>query len=119
MYFKPYPKESKDELFDREEELNLIIKSVSKGERFILLLGIRRVGKTSILNVALKELEFPYIKIDVSKLEAESASMQLLYREISRGLERNISRFERFKEFLKNIKGLKIGPLGVEIDIKK
>jgi len=51
--FSPYPKTKREELFDRENELKDVIEVVDMGERLILILGPRRLGKSSLLNVVL------------------------------------------------------------------
>jgi AAA+ ATPase superfamily predicted ATPase len=43
------------------------------------LLGIRRIGKTSVLKVALNELEAPYVYLDLRILEEEGYSKVALY----------------------------------------
>ncbi|MBS7614054.1 ATP-binding protein [Candidatus Bathyarchaeota archaeon] len=47
LLFDPTPKERMKELFDREEEVKLLMKAIATP--ITLLLGVRRVGKTSSL----------------------------------------------------------------------
>ncbi len=55
MLFDPRPKTSRRDLFNREEELALLDNAARRGEPLILVLGIRRVGKTSLLRSFLEE----------------------------------------------------------------
>gem|GEM_PF-3300434 len=47
MLFDPRPKESREDFFDREKELELLQAYAKKGSPIILCLGVRRIGKTS------------------------------------------------------------------------
>ena len=54
MLFDIRPKKRKEDLFGREEELNRLIDSK---EPLVLVYGIRRIGKTSLLNVYCNEVK--------------------------------------------------------------
>ncbi|MFA4719469.1 AAA family ATPase [Pyrococcus kukulkanii] len=69
MLFDLRPKERREEIFDREKEFDELEKSVEKYP-LTLILGIRRVGKSSILRAYLNEN--PGILIDCRELYAES-----------------------------------------------
>ncbi|MGC8600538.1 MAG: ATP-binding protein, partial [Nitrososphaeria archaeon] len=53
MLFDERPKVNRSDLFDREMELNELKEKLDKP--LLLLTGIRRIGKTSVLNVFLNE----------------------------------------------------------------
>ncbi len=53
MYFSLTPKSSKEHLFNLEKELSKL-NQFSKTGRIIVMTGIRRIGKTSLLKVFLK-----------------------------------------------------------------
>lgn len=55
MLFIQRPCESKEELFDREEELELALKCIRSGA-WIAILGLRMSGKTSLAKVVANEL---------------------------------------------------------------
>jgi AAA+ ATPase superfamily predicted ATPase len=59
---------NKKDLFDRERELEEIINAIKSKERLIIIYGVRRVGKTSLINVTLRELGEPFVIIDVRVL---------------------------------------------------
>ena len=107
MLFDLRPKTSRKELFNREEELRTLDKVVDRGDPLILVLGIRRVGKTSLLKSFLEKWRGIYI--DMRGVLRESD----LYGRISEGLADNIG---KMKSFVEGIRGIKI--LGVEVEIK-
>ena len=74
MLFDPRPKQEKRDLFGRERELNRLLAAMGSRCPLILLLGVRRIGKTSLLKVALKEAGQPYIYLDLRILEEEGYS---------------------------------------------
>ncbi len=65
MYFSIEPKKTRENLYDREEELKKLQNAVRDG-RMILLYGLRRIGKTSLLRVFLEENadEFLHVFMD-------------------------------------------------------
>ncbi len=64
MLFDLRPKEKREDLFDREDTLSELSGAVERGDPLILLLGLRRYGKTSVLKVFLNEQGYPYIYVD-------------------------------------------------------
>ncbi|WP_041082623.1 AAA family ATPase [Thermotoga profunda] len=56
MYFSLTPKSSKENLYNRQKELSKL-NEYSKTARIILITGIRRVGKTSVLKVFLEQMK--------------------------------------------------------------
>ncbi|MEM4359270.1 MAG: ATP-binding protein, partial [Candidatus Bilamarchaeaceae archaeon] len=55
MYFIIEPKSKKKDFFNYEYEYEEIKKALTRKEKIIAILGVRRVGKTSILNVIYNE----------------------------------------------------------------
>ena len=78
----------------------------------ILITGIRRIGKSSILNVFLNEINIPSVVLDLRNLQS-NYSLRDLYHVLSKALSTNI---DRFIEILKNLPSIKI--LGNEIEIR-
>jgi hypothetical protein len=68
MLFDPRPKESRSELFDREEELRALESYVRSGSPLILCIGVRRIGKTSLLKVFLNESGYPHVYVNARRL---------------------------------------------------
>ena len=105
--FDPRPKSSRSELFDRVDELRLLDKSV--GRPLIVVLGIRRIGKTSLVKSFLEPYNGIYIDLRGVATHAD------LYERLSEGLNDYLSRLRRFIE---GIRGIRIMGLSVEVKWK-
>ncbi|WP_297519547.1 ATP-binding protein [Thermococcus sp.] len=96
MLFDLRPKQRREDIFDREREFDELEKSVGTYP-LTLLLGIRRVGKSSILRAYLNEN--PGMLIDCRELYAESGHItkeDLIHELQSKGtiLQRLLSKFK-------------------------
>ncbi len=70
MLFEPIPKEKREDLFNFDKEVEKIIAGLKDPlTRMIVLKGLRRTGKSSILRVALNEAKLNYILIDMREFE--------------------------------------------------
>ncbi|HLI45825.1 MAG TPA: ATP-binding protein, partial [Geobacterales bacterium] len=112
MLFDERPKFNRVDLFDREHELNLLSQNFFRP--LILLTGIRRIGKTSLLQVFLNESKLPYILVDCRSLK-ENYGWSDLYMVFSKALS---SSLEKIIDILKKIKGVSILGNYVEISWK-
>lgn len=66
MYFDVSPKTRQEDLFGMDYQLELFRNYLlDNSVRMIVIRGLRRVGKTSLLNVGLNEAGIKYVKIDV------------------------------------------------------
>ncbi len=66
MYFDVRPKVSAKDLFGASFLLNLLMNALRDEKvRLVVIKGLRRTGKTSLLNVALEEAGRDFVKIDV------------------------------------------------------
>jgi AAA+ ATPase superfamily predicted ATPase len=115
MLFDPRPKSQRSELFDREEEIKELKESVARSP-LTLLLGIRRIGKTSVLKVALNELEVPYVYLDLRILEEEGYSKATLYRLLSEAFSNTASKWNKLIEHLKSLKGIEAYGFRIEFN---
>ncbi len=111
MLFDPRPKFSKNELFDRDTELKLLDRGVKNRYPLILLTGVRRIGKTSLLNVFLNEIEYPSVVVDLRDLKP-NYGLRDLYGLLSHSLS---TRLDKLIDVLKGIRGVKI--LGMEVEL--
>ena len=120
MLFSPYPKTKREELFDRERELKELKEAVKRGERLLLLLGLRRLGKSSLLNVTLNELTYPSIKVDVRKTYSEFSSVNryVIGKMLLSGMSGRKKLVEETKLFLERIRGVSVSGLRLEITSK-
>lgn len=114
LLFDPRPKERLEELFDREEEVKLLMKAVATP--VTLLLGVRRVGKTSLLKSFLNSLGTPHIYLDLRVLEDRGYSRAQLYRLLSDSVSSCISKWKKMLECFRGIKGVGISGFKVEFD---
>ncbi len=69
MLFDPRPKSKREEIFDREKELNSLLGGIEEYP-ITVLIGIRRVGKSSLLRVALNEFNGLGLYLDARRLYA-------------------------------------------------
>ncbi len=109
MLFDPRPKTSRRELYDRELELRVLNEFARRGSPILVMLGIRRIGKTSVLKVFLNEANLPYIYIDARLFEEHGFRKDLLYRILSDGLNKLGSKWASILEYLKVLEGVEVG----------
>ncbi|AEE94327.1 archaeal ATPase [Acidianus hospitalis W1] len=109
MLFDERPKDRKEDLFDREREVEEIINNIKRP--LLLISGVRRIGKTSVLLVSLNEAKENYILIDCRKLK-ENYGRKELYSLFSEALSSKIS---YLKDVLEKVKGISIAGNYVEI----
>lgn len=71
MLFSRGPKLRKKDFYNRERELRLFLNGIEAGEGLIVIYGVRRIGKTSLVHVGLSELNIPFIPIDVRRFSGD------------------------------------------------
>ncbi len=119
MILDPRPKERREDLFDRERELEAL-KQASTKFPLTLLLGVRRVGKSSILKVALNEVGGIYI--DARELYFSSGGW-ITTDSLTAAFERSLNALKpafrrRIAEVLKRVKGVQIAGLSISFEGK-
>jgi len=107
VLFDLRPKSSRRELFDRERELEVLDGAASRGDPLVLVLGIRRIGKTSLLKAFLENWSGIYVDMRGVRCLAD------LYREIARGIS---SGLDKLRRLLEGIRGISVA--GVEVEIR-
>lgn len=100
------PKSRREDLFDRERELSELYRGVERGYPVVLVLGVRRIGKTSILRVFLNEVDGVYI--DMRGVVRRSDLEVRLTDSLTSSLG-------RLRRFLEGIRGVEISGLSLEI----
>ncbi|MEM0463211.1 ATP-binding protein [Pyrobaculum sp.] len=113
MYFDPWPKTSREDLFDREEEVERI-----KALRapITLVLGLRRAGKSSVILVAASEMPHPVVYIDARRFEAEPyLTFKHVAEALGEALAQPMRRFPKLREYLKNVNGISVAGFEVKI----
>lgn len=115
MYFDPLPKRNRDDLFDREDELAQFSNALTYSS-LIVILGLRRTGKTSFMNVALSESGYPYIILDMRGLSYNPSHAELV-RKIESAFNRiNRKWFSTIGSAIKRVKGVCILGNSVSLD---
>jgi len=109
MLFDPRPKTRREDLFNRERELSALHKA--SGKPLILVTGIRRIGKTSLINVFLNEVNATTIILDLRSLRPNYGYREL-YGLVSQALTEKASTLAKL---LKNVKGVKVAGLEIEL----
>ena len=115
-YFDERPKRDRADLYGREEELSALTEGIKKGVPMILLLGLRRMGKTSLLLTALEETKIPYLCFDFRALEEKTAaSYEDLLRVVEGSINELVGRERSLFDYLKRVKGVKFA--GIEVSL--
>lgn len=100
MLFSTEPKNSIEDLFDREREVEKLKGSLK--ERMTLILGLRRVGKSSLVLSTLNSLDANFIFVDVRRAYddvSRKVPAERLYEEMRSSLLR-LSKKERMKDLI-------------------
>jgi len=124
LLFDLQPKTKREDLYDRENELSEFKEALKLGERLVLLLGIRRLGKSSLLNVALSESEHPHAKIDVRSMYFTHGSVpqEILTKRILSSLIGSLPSSGKLRlgivEALSSIRGVRLSGVHVEFEKK-
>ncbi|AFZ70726.1 putative ATPase (AAA+ superfamily) [Caldisphaera lagunensis DSM 15908] len=117
MLFDITPKHNRKDFFDREEEIE---KLKELRTPILLVLGLRRTGKSSLIRISLNELNLPYIYLDLRMFEQNN---YLSYKEFSLELQNEINKlankFPYLIDFLKEIQGIKIFGNEIKFNWKK
>lgn len=114
MYFDPAPKKSKNEIYNFDEEYNQIKNSLNDPTvRLIALYGLRRTGKTTLLNIFYNEFNGKKLYIDVRNIYPLTTISLSKY--LTHHMTELIKEFNLADLFLSKIKGI---DLGVKIELK-
>ncbi|MCE4610585.1 MAG: ATP-binding protein [Desulfurococcales archaeon] len=119
MLFDPRPKTRREELYDRDSELTALEEFVDRGSPLMVVFGIRRVGKTSVVKVFLSEANIPYIYIDARVFEEGGFRKELVYRVLSEELNRLRGRWHSILEYLKVVEGVEVSGFSVRFDLRR
>ncbi|WP_460173450.1 AAA family ATPase [Vulcanisaeta sp. JCM 14467] len=121
MLFSIEPKSRREDLYDFDHELGMLIKFL-RGSRLTLVTGLRRTGKTSLMRVALNEAGVDYVYVDVRlSLYANYRDVvELFIGAINDFLRRRSSIVDRIINAFKNVEGLRVSlnPPGISIKFR-
>jgi AAA+ ATPase superfamily predicted ATPase len=106
MYFDVSPKTKRSDLFGMDYQLDLLTRYlVDKSVRLIVIKGLRRTGKTSLLNVALNEINMKNVKIDVRESPFYDKKEFLIF--LIKKIRERMGSF--LDKIIENIAGVKLG----------
>ncbi|WP_054854408.1 ATP-binding protein [Vulcanisaeta distributa] len=119
MLFSIEPKSRREDLYNFNHELEMLVKFL-RGSRLTLVTGLRRTGKTSLMRVALNEAGVDYIYLDVrfSAYTSYRDVLDLFVKALNDLLRRESSIMNKVINALKGIEGLKISLNPPEIAVK-
>jgi len=108
-------KKSRNEMFDREYEFNKITSAINDEVPLIVVTGIRRVGKTTLVKVLLNEIDMSGIYIDARKLWSIHANISpnVIKKEIVKSFNARKS-YAPVMKLLQSLKSITIAGSGVE-----
>jgi len=115
MYFDPLPKKNLKDLFDRKEELERFSKARSYSS-LIVIVGLRRTGKTSFMNVALSESDQPYITLDLRGLSFNPSQADIIKKTESAFNNLNKRWLPNIMEALRQVKGVSVLGNSISLD---
>jgi len=122
MLFDVNPKERKEDFYDREKELDEILEALKLNERLIVVYGIRRIGKSSLVRVAMQVSELPYVVVDVREIyySENVVTPYMLMRYVVEGLKNRLRWYEKvgfnLREALRKIRKIHISGYEVELE---
>ncbi len=122
MLFDVNPKERREDFYDRDAELSEVLEALRLGERLVVVFGVRRIGKSSLVKVALKEASLPYVLVDVIDVyySENMVTIPYLIRYLVEGFKKHMKWYERLGFNLKEVLGRirKIRVKGYEIEVE-
>jgi AAA+ ATPase superfamily predicted ATPase len=112
VFFDPRPKDNLKDVFDREKEVDLLRRSLDSP--LVVVVGLRRTGKTSLVKSLLNEMRVPYLFLDIRKFENRDYIVYKDFLELTeREVERVIKRDKGLLTHLKDVKGIQIAGFSV------
>lgn len=104
------PKESPAELFGRDRELAELTRLV-RARRWVVVLGPRMVGKTSLVKVARSRLRWPGAYVNLWGVRG----IQGVVEGLVRGLNESATLRARLARAARRVEGISVGPAGLTI----
>ncbi|MCC6029781.1 MAG: ATP-binding protein [Candidatus Korarchaeum sp.] len=108
MYFDPEPKTKREDLFDMEAELRELSDGLKWG-KLVIVTGLRRYGKTSLILTYLNEEKLDNIFLDCRLLPPGMISMGS-FLEL---LEAELTRKSWARRILSRVEGISISEIGI------
>ncbi|MEM4422697.1 MAG: ATP-binding protein [Pyrobaculum sp.] len=112
--FKLEPKESLEELYDFEKELEELRRGYEDG-RIVAVLGLRRMGKSSLLRSFLNSFSIPHVYIDARRVAVATGRattrgfMEEVGRALAEFMRREAPLRDKLAEALRRVRGVSVG----------
>ncbi len=118
MLFDERPKTTRQDLYDMEEQLAALVSAFRRGDPLVVILGLRRTGKTSLLLTGLGESKLRAVIVDLRAVGEKPYAtkkdlVQLLEGSVNRFLGDQRGRAGRIVDRLKGIRGVQVMGTGV------
>lgn len=120
MFFDERPKQRKKDLYDFDPELKSLRTAVKRRVPLVVLVGLRRTGKTSLLLTGLNEISVPSVVLDLRSLASQAyGTRKDLLLEFERGLNQFLSKYrsitQKLLDRLRNVKGVEVTSKGISL----
>src|SRR5579875_319139 len=109
MYFDAEPKRDIRDFFDMEESLRSFESALNRG-KLVVVSGLRRYGKTSLILTGLNKMNVQYLFLDARLL---SAATMISLSDFLGVLEDALNGVSWGKAVLKSVEGVEVGGFGV------
>lgn len=118
--FSTKPKSDVRSLFGRKKEIEHLRSVIRDNVPLVVITGLRRMGKTSLLKSVLAEHSERVISLDMRDLDTKPQITKdeiagLLETGISEFLERNASGREKILSTLRTVRGMRIAGTGIDL----
>ena len=118
MLFDERPKTSREDLYNMEHQLDALVAALKRGDPMVLILGLRRTGKTSLLLTGLQQSKLPTLVLDLRAIGERPYStkkelVELLEGSVNRFLAEQKGRAGRLLDRFSGIKGVQVMGTGV------
>ncbi|HAA86302.1 MAG TPA: ATP-binding protein [Kosmotogaceae bacterium] len=120
MLLDPKPKSKADDLFGREQELEALKRSLTINP-ITLITGMRRIGKSSLMKVALSEIEYVSVQIDVRRVYSDSSG-SIGKMDLAAALEKQLTKrsvAKKLRGLLEKVKGISVMGNSISFDWRK
>ena len=118
LFFDERPKQKRKDLYDFESEFKELCAAIKRGDPLVVLVGLRRTGKTSLLLTALNEVSNPSVVLDLRALATQAyGTRKDLLLEFERALNSFLGKYrtigQKLVERLKSLRGVQLTPQGI------
>jgi AAA+ ATPase superfamily predicted ATPase len=115
LLFDEAPKTSLADFFDFRDELGMFGDALRKGRRLVVMTGLRRAGKTSLILTALSEERVPHVLVDGRAFAAAPAIsrvefIQTLEQAINHCVRRRRSWWRHIPDIASRVRGVEVEP---------